>query len=50
MCLNRVYEEIVTHYKLSRKFSGAPDRTRTCGLWVRNPTLYPAELRELKET
>ena len=25
--------------------SGAPDRTRTCDLWVRNPTLYPLSYR-----
>src|SRR5688500_18138163 len=25
--------------------SGAPDRIRTCGLRLRRPTLYPAELR-----
>ena len=25
-----------------------PDRTRTCDLRIRNPLLYPAELRELK--
>ena len=25
--------------------SGAPDRIRTCDLWLRRPTLYPAELR-----
>ena len=24
---------------------GAPDRTRTCDLWVRNPTLYPLSYR-----
>ena len=24
---------------------GAPGRIRTCDLWIRNPTLYPAELR-----
>ena len=24
---------------------GAPGRIRTCGLWLRRPTLYPAELR-----
>ena len=24
---------------------GAPDRIRTCDLWLRRPTLYPAELR-----
>ena len=23
----------------------APGRTRTCGTWVRNPLLYPAELQ-----
>lgn len=27
--------------------NGAPDRIRTCDLWNRNPTLYPAELRVL---
>src|SRR5215212_4501800 len=26
---------------------GAPGRIRTCGLWLRRPTLYPAELRAL---
>src|SRR5688500_7574586 len=26
---------------------GAPDRIRTCDLWLRRPTLYPAELRAL---
>src|ERR1041384_2077274 len=25
--------------------SGAPGRIRTCDLWLRRPTLYPAELR-----
>ncbi len=25
--------------------SGAPDRSRTCDLWLRKPTLYPTELR-----
>ena len=24
---------------------GAPDRSRTCDLWLRKPTLYPTELR-----
>ena len=24
---------------------GAPDKIRTCGLWLRRPTLYPTELR-----
>ncbi len=28
-----------------RSKSGAPDRIRTCGLRLRRPTLYPAELR-----
>ncbi len=27
------------------KRNGAPGRIRTYGLWIRNPTLYPAELR-----
>ena len=26
-------------------YNGAPDRIRTCDLWLRRPTLYPAELR-----
>ncbi len=25
--------------------AGAPDRSRTCDLWLRKPTLYPTELR-----
>src|SRR5690606_16394448 len=25
--------------------NGAPDRIRTCDLWLRKPTLYPTELR-----
>src|SRR3954468_20685738 len=29
--------------KRERRF--APGRIRTCGLWLRRPTLYPAELR-----
>jgi hypothetical protein len=29
--------------------SGAPGRIRTCGLWLRRPTLYPAELRARAE-
>ena len=28
--------------------NGAPDRIRTCDLWLRRPTLYPTELRALK--
>lgn len=31
--------------RLDRIENGAPDRIRTCDLWNRNPTLYPAELR-----
>jgi hypothetical protein len=27
------------------RFRGAPDRSRTCDLWLRKPTLYPTELR-----
>ena len=26
-------------------FSGTPGTIRTCDLWLRKPTLYPAELR-----
>ena len=29
--------------------AGAPGRIRTCGLWLRRPTLYPAELRAREE-
>ena len=33
-------------YCLARaKADGAPGRIRTCDLWLRRPTLYPAELR-----
>ena len=32
-----------------RAKAGAPGRIRTCGLWLRRPTLYPAELRALAE-
>lgn len=28
---------------------GAPDRSRTCDLWLRKPTLYPTELRARKK-
>ena len=36
--------------KLRRGFMlrDAPDRIRTCDLWLRRPTLYPAELRARK--
>src|ERR1700693_4753918 len=27
------------------RIDGAPDRSRTCDLWLRKPTLYPTELR-----
>ena len=30
---------------LCNVLSGAPDRTRTCGLLIRSQALYPAELR-----
>jgi hypothetical protein len=36
-----------SHRKKHFLISGAPDRIRTCDLWNRNPTLYPAELRVL---
>ena len=29
---------------------GAPGKIRTCDLWLRRPTLYPAELRAREET
>ncbi len=32
-------------FAISPEKYGAPDRIRTCDLWNRNPTLYPAELR-----
>src|SRR4029077_127078 len=39
----------VTHGRGERRnqIVGAPDRIRTCGLRLRRPTLYPAELRAL---
>src|SRR5215468_6769966 len=30
---------------LRPEIDGAPDRSRTCDLWLRKPTLYPTELR-----
>src|SRR6266542_2019991 len=30
--------------------NGAPGRIRTCDLWLRRPTLYPAELRARTKT
>src|SRR5215204_1465739 len=30
-----------------RRVSGTPGRIRTCGLWVRNPTLYPLSYRRV---
>ena len=30
-------------------FTGTPGRIRTCGLRIRSPALYPAELRAHKE-
>src|SRR5262249_51889367 len=30
---------------IMQTFGGAPDRSRTCDLWLRKPTLYPTELR-----
>ena len=31
--------------EIDQKGDGAPDRIRTCDLWLRRPTLYPTELR-----
>ena len=36
---------IVTRLSPEGRKSGAPDRIRTCGLRLRRPSLYPAELR-----
>lgn len=46
-CYRRLWNErTVTHVARTDPFgNGAPDRIRTCDLWNRNPTLYPAELR-----
>src|SRR5215213_4390733 len=30
-----------------RRVGGTPGRIRTCGLWVRNPTLYPLSYRRV---
>jgi hypothetical protein len=40
-------EVLASQRTLSTPFEiiGAPDRIRTCDLWLRRPTLYPAELR-----
>ena len=35
---------------MRRPGDGAPDRIRTCDLWLRRPTLYPTELRALERT
>src|SRR5439155_24956698 len=37
----------VCHLRLEtlQRIGGAPDRNRTCDLWLRKPTLYPTELR-----
>ncbi len=34
----------IAHYP-HQVVDGAPDRSRTCDLWLRKPTLYPTELR-----
>jgi hypothetical protein len=38
---NKGQEFLLTLYLIT----GTPDRIRTCDLWLRRPTLYPAELR-----
>ncbi len=40
-CQHKKKSETVSFYV------GAPDRIRTCDLWLRKPTLYPTELRAL---
>ena len=37
--------DLLPSFVLEWRSFGAPGRIRTCGLWIRNPTLYPAELR-----
>ncbi len=32
-------------HSCQNKVNGTPDRIRTCDLWLRKPTLYPAKLR-----
>ena len=41
---------IIAHKKPPKRLecqNGTPDRIRTYDLWLRKPTLYPAELRVL---
>ena len=39
--------DILQKYRKLLIIINAPDRTRTCGLRIRSPLLYPAELRAL---
>jgi hypothetical protein len=42
----RVWDgRLIRHFSKQSKRIGAPDRVRTCGLRLRRPSLYPAELR-----
>ena len=46
--LAAAWKRVITHRSgqlVTRGFGGAPDRSRTCDLWLRKPTLYPTELR-----
>ena len=44
-----IWQSIVYKNSPSKRdyFHGTPDRIRTYGLWLRKPTLYPAELQVL---
>jgi hypothetical protein len=42
-------EKIVSGLSADSRKAGAPGRIRTCDLWLRRPTLYPAELRAQSE-
>ena len=42
----RHFEQSVTHVSgMDIEIAGDPGRIRTCDLRIRNPSLYPAELR-----
>src|SRR6188508_1829513 len=53
-CSLRTFDMVVARHERALRLAegesqgesnGAPGRIRTCGLWLRRPTLYPAELR-----
>ncbi|GEM_PF-3537641 len=40
----REIHQLVSTSLVTKVFTGAPNRSRTCDLWLRKPTLYPTEL------